>query len=218
MTLKGITSQKAQIFNTKSKPFGIPPSFSLIFVEACEWPCYDAPMVPLLLFFFLSSAIVFPQSPAKDDPFGPVGFLVGVWQGTGSGESGNSTVEREYQFVLGGNFLQVKNVSRWAPRENTPKGEVHEDLGLISYDKARKKLVYRQFHIEGFVNQYVMVPIRDSNTLVFVYEAIENIVPGWRARETYHILGRDEFEEVFELAPPGKEFELYSRSHLRRKR
>ena len=169
-------------------------------------------LVPLLF------GMVFSQSSAKDDPLAPVSFLVGHWEGTGAGEPGHSTVEREYQLVLGGKFLQAKNVSRWAPRDKNPKGEIHEDFGLIGYDKVRKTLVYRQFHIEGFVNQYAMEPILDSKTLVFVSEAIENIAPGWRARETYHILSRDEFEEVFELATPGKAFELYSRSHLRRKR
>jgi len=162
--------------------------------------------------------MTFPQSVAKDDPLATVRFFAGRWQGTGTGEPGSSTVEREYQFVLGGKFLQAKNLSRWAPREKNPKGEIHEDLGLMSYDTARKTIIYRQFHIEGFVNQYVMEPVRDPKTLVFTSEAIENIAPGWRARETYHILGGDEFEEVFELAAPGKEFELYSKSHLHRRR
>ncbi len=162
--------------------------------------------------------MAFPQTAERDDPFAPIRFFVGHWQGTGTGEPGNSTVERDYQFVLGGKFLQVKNVSRWAPRDKTAKGEVHEDFGLIGYDRARKTIVFRQFHIEGFVNQYAMEPIRDSKTLVFVSEAIENIAPGWRARETYRVFSSDEFEEVFELAPPGKGFELYSKSHLHRKR
>ncbi len=169
----------------------------------------------ILVSLLLSMAI--PQTAAKDDPLTPVRFFVGKWQGTGSGEPGNSTVEREYLFVLGGKFLQVKNVSHWAPRDKTGKGEVHEDFGMIGYDKARKTIVYRQFHVEGFVNQYAMEPIRDSKTLVFISEAIENIAPGWRARETYHIFNNNEFEEVFELAAPGKEFEQYSRSRLRRK-
>jgi hypothetical protein len=109
-------------------------------------------------------------------------------------------------------------VSRWAATEKTPKREVHEDLGFFSYDAARKTIILRQFHIEGFANQYAMEPVRDPKTLVFVSETIENIAPGWRARETCHILGSDEFEELFELAAPGKEFELYSKSHLRRAR
>ncbi len=172
-------------------------------------------IIIILLSLFLG--ITSPQTASKEDPLAAVRFFVGHWQGKGSGEPGSSTVEREYQFVLGGKFLQVKNLSRWDPREKTPNGEIHEDLGLIGYDKARKTIIYRQFHIEGFVNQYAMEPIQNPGTLVFVSEAIENIAPGWRARETYHILGSDEFEEVFELAAPGKGFELYSRSNLRRK-
>ncbi len=157
-----------------------------------------------------------PQTSAKADPLAAVRFFAGRWQGTGVGEPGKSSVKRECQFVLGGKFLQVRNVSQWAATEKTPKGEIHEDLGYFSYDAARKTVVYRQFHIEGFVNQYAMQPGKDPTTLVFVSEAIENIAPGWRARETYHIFGNDEFEEVFELAAPGKEFELYSKSRLRR--
>jgi len=57
-----------------------------------------------------------------------------------------------------------------------------------------------------------------AGKVVFTSEAIENIPAGWRARETYLIIGPDEFEELFELAAPGKEFEMYSRSRLKRVR
>lgn len=42
---------------------------------------------------------------------------------------GTSQVEREYEFVLTGTFLFVKNKSTYAPQEKNPKGEVHEDWG-----------------------------------------------------------------------------------------
>jgi hypothetical protein len=51
---------------------------------------------------------------------------------------------------------------------------------------------------------------------VLTTEAIENIPAGWRARETYILTETDQLEEVFELAPPGKDFELYSRNRLTR--
>jgi hypothetical protein len=42
---------------------------------------------------------------------------------------------------------------------------------------------------------------------------------GWlKARETYRILGPDEFTEVFEIAEPGKDFEVYSEGHFKRKK
>jgi hypothetical protein len=60
-----------------------------------------------------------------------------------------------------------------------------------------------------------MEPVSDPKTLLFVSKAIENIAPGWFARETYHILSTDEFKEVLELAALGKGFGLYSKSPLR---
>jgi hypothetical protein len=44
----------------------------------------------------------------------------------------------------------------------------------------------------------------DGKTIVLATEGRENIPAGWRARETYKILGADELVEVFELAKPGK--------------
>jgi hypothetical protein len=59
---------------------------------------------------------------------------------------------------------------------------------------------------------------KDSKIIVFTSESIENIPAGFRARETYKILGPAEFTEVFEIAEPGKEFELYSEAHFRREK
>jgi hypothetical protein len=58
----------------------------------------------------------------------------------------------------------------------------------------------------------------DSQTISFVTEAIENISPGWQAKESYQILGPDEFFEVFELAPPDKGFTVYTENHFQRVR
>jgi hypothetical protein len=78
--------------------------------------------------------------------------------------------------------------------------------------------VLRQFHVEGFVNQYAADLNAQTGKIEFTSEAIENIASGWRARETYVVLGPDDFDEVFELAEPGKPFEVYSRARLKRVR
>jgi hypothetical protein len=44
--------------------------------------------------------------------------------------------------------------------------------------------VFRQFHVEGFVNQYALDTSSTADRLVFLSEAIENIPAGFRARET----------------------------------
>jgi hypothetical protein len=157
------------------------------------------------------------QSPPSD-PLAPARALTGRWQGMTEGQPGKGDVEREYTPLLGTRFVQVRNRSSYPPQEKNPKGETHEDLGVFSFDKARQRIVFRQFHGEGYVNQYVTEPAGKPSALVFTSEAIENIAAGWRARETYNMLGSDEVEEVFELAAPGKDFELYSHTRLKRVR
>lgn len=157
------------------------------------------------------------QPAAASDPFAPIAFMVGRWEGTSDGQPGKGTLRREYTRVLNGRFVHVRNRSEYPVQERNPKGEVHEDEGFFSFDRARKRLVLRQFHVEGFVNHYVQDE-DTSSALVFTSESIENIPAGWRARETYVAHGADEFEEVFELAEPGKPFELYSRARLKRVR
>jgi len=126
-----------------------------------------------------------------------------------------STSERHYSFILNGKFLHGRNRSVDKPQEKNPKGEIHENLDYFSYDRNRKKLVLRQFHIEGFVNQYVRVDSgEDSKTFVFETEAIENIPAGWKARETYKLLDGGDWQETFELAAPGKEYEIYTQTRL----
>lgn len=158
------------------------------------------------------------QASAPADTLALLAPLVGRWTGTTEGQPGNGTVERQYERILNSRFIQVRNQSTYPPQEKNKKGETHQDVGLFSFDSGRKRIVLRQFHTEGFVNQYVLDPTSAPGKLVLVTEAIENIPVGWRARETYILTGADQFEEIFELAPPGKDFEPYSRSRLTRAR
>lgn len=164
------------------------------------------------------TAAVATQAPAPSDPLSPLDPLIGRWIGTAEGEPGKGTVEREYVRLLGSRFIQVRNKAVYPPRTASGTPETHEDLGIFSYDTTRKRIIFRQFHVEGFVNQYVEDPSTARDLLRLTSEAIENIPAGWRARETYRLLSADQFEEVFELAGPGKDFALYSRSRLRRVR
>ncbi len=91
------------------------------------------------------------QSTQQSDAWEPLKYFVGSWEGVAKGQPGNGKVGREYQFVLNGKYLQAKNKSTYPPQEKNPKGEVHEDWGLFSYDRGRKQFILRQFQVEGFV-------------------------------------------------------------------
>ena len=177
-------------------------------------------MLHILMAFHLALASAAGQSSstAPRKPLGePLAAFAGRWQGAVTGEPGRGSSERSYQYVLGGRFLELRNRSVYPPQEKNPKGETHEDVGYFSYDAQRKRLVLRQFHVEGFVNQYVEETTAGGR-LAFVSEAIENIAPGWRARESYVFEGPDAFTETFELAEPGKDFAVYTRTRFTRKK
>lgn len=157
-----------------------------------------------------------PQQTPASDPLTSVAWLVGRWSGTSEGQPGRGTVERQYERVFGGRFIRVRNRATYPPTDKNPKGEEHQDEGWFSFDRMRKHIVLRQFHVEGFVNQYAEDPAGTAESVVFTSEAIENIPAGFRARETYVRRGPDEFEEIFELAEPGQSFKIYSRAILKR--
>ena len=170
-----------------------------------------------LLLCFAPFAITEEQPAKTPDPWEPMRILLGKWEGDSQSEPGTGKAVREYAFTLNNRFIEVRNRSTYPPQEKNPKGEVHEDRGMMSYDRAAKKLVLRQFHVEGFVNHYVLDSVSpDGRTIVFITAAIENIVPDWRGRETYTVTGDDTFPELFEMSAPGKEFEKYVEIHFRR--
>ena len=152
---------------------------------------------------------------AAGDRWEPVRFMLGHWQGDAQGEPGKGTVERSYELVLADKFIEEHNTSRYEAREGKPP-EVHHHRSFFSYDKSRQVLMMRQFHEEGFVLLYAMSAASTPQHLVFDSVTFENFSNDWKSRETYDVISKDEFIETFELAAPGKEFELYSRSHFRR--
>ncbi len=154
---------------------------------------------------------------AQSDPWVNVRVFAGRWEGTATGEPGKGTSTREYRFELNERFLSARNKSVYEPKSPAAQPETHEDFAMFSYDRALKKIVLRQFHTEGFVNEYTLDSTSsDGKLLEFVTVRIENIPPGWRAKEVYRVISNDEIIETFSLAAPGKDFAVYSQAHLKR--
>ena len=153
---------------------------------------------------------------AQSDPWAPLRVFVGKWEGATTGKPGKGTTSREYKFELNGKFLSQRDRSVYQARDPNGKPVDHEDLGFFSYDSGQKKLVWRQFHSEGYVNEYALDSAgADGKSLEFVTTRIENL-PGFRAKKVYRIVSPDEIEETFYLAQPGKDFEVYTVSDLKR--
>ncbi len=158
-------------------------------------------MIGMLLMICLAVApLVATQRPNATN-WKPLEFFVGSWDGQETGTEGTGTGRRTYEFELGGRYLVGKNRSVFPPQDRKPKGEVHEDWEIFSYDEGRKLYVLRQFHIEGFVVQLRQdIASSTADRLVFVSESVENGPPGLQVRATYEIKGPDEFVEIFEVS------------------
>lgn len=175
-------------------------------------------LVTLVVGLLLQASPSTTQPTAPADPWSRIRFMVGEWQGESEGQPGKGKVKRTYVFVLHDRFLHEENVSTYPPQTKSEKGEVHEHRSYFSYDRARRTLVLRQFHQEGFVNQYAVQAAGRGGTIVFESEALENVPSGWRARETYEVVSADEFVETFELASGGGPYEIYSKARFKRVR
>ena len=178
---------------------------------------FTSAIVALALPLSLAITAAAQQPTPKPDPWEPVRFLLGEWRGTATGDPGEGAVTRSYELVLENRFIHERNRSSYAPREAGEDGEVHEHWSFISYDRAEKVIRMRQFHQESFVISYALN--REASTptkVVFESERFENFDNAWRARETYEVVSDREFVETFELKPPDKAYEVYSRTRLDR--
>jgi hypothetical protein len=172
----------------------------------------------VFLLLLVLPGLLLAQADEEEDVWAPLRPVIGEWAGTGSGPGGESKIEAGYQFALGDNYIEAWHRSVFEPSEMNPEGEVHEDRGFISYDSGRGRLVFRQFHVEGFVNQYVLDSLSaDGSTMYFVSEDIENAPPGTMAKLEVIIRGESELETSFHVAWPGSDFQCFSNNKLKRK-
>lgn len=176
-------------------------------------------MFKISMLILLIPLVIAAQQESEKTEWDILAFFEGVWIGEGKGKYGSSSLEREYRYILGGKYLYAVNRSEFEPTEKNPAGEIHENIDYYSFDKIRKKVILRQFHNEGFVNEYVIDSLStDNRTIIFATENIENLPEGWRARITILILNEDEFLESFDLAAPDKEFGCLIENRFHRKK
>ena len=170
-----------------------------------------------LIIFALLTSLTLAQSKIIKDKWEPFNFLIGKWEGKGTGKFGDSKIEREYKYLMGAAYIIGKNKSTYEKQEKNPEGEIHDHWDIISYDKVRAKYFFRQFHAEDITNTFSLDSINAAKGILeFESESIENFREGWRAKEVYKIINEDEFIEIFYLASPGNEYTEFVRSSFKR--
>jgi len=156
---------------------------------------------------------------AQESNWAEFDYLIGNWIGSGEGfSSGQSSIQSSFEYLMNNKYIKVTNRSVFKPSDKSPEGSIHEDWGIISYDKNRKVYVFRQFHNEGFVNHYILNDsLSNDLVLIFETEVIENFVEGGTARFTIIKHEEEYIETVFDVSFPGKDYTCFGRNELYRK-
>ena len=163
---------------------------------------------PVLLFILLP-VLAFSQT-----HFEKFDFLIGDWQGVETGVSGDGIGFRTYSYELGKNYITERNQSTFPKTEKRPKGEVHRDFGVISYNSNKNEIVYRSFNVEGFTNIFVLdSTVSTKDKFVFITREIENNPGDWKARVIIEKKSETEFVESFDIATDGKNFTPFLKNH-----
>ena len=150
--------------------------------------------------FMLAAAMARAQPPSTETPPDWKGFefLIGDFVAAGGGVPGAATGSTSLRQVMNGTVLERLNRAEY-PAANGRPAFVHEDRLYIYRDPGANALRGLYFDPEGHVILY-RVSVEPSARRV---QMISDPIPGQpRYRFTYTSEAANEFDIVFEIAPP----------------
>jgi hypothetical protein len=148
------------------------------------------------------------------DPLARLKFLVGEWEGVGSGVPGEGVGGTSFAFELRNNILVRKNWATYPPKPGETEGISHEDLMFIYPLPGGPSMKAIYFDNEGHVIEYAASFPRQENAVVFESDSAN---PGPRFKLSYALSGDGKLTVVFSMAYPGGEFKDYARGLLMKK-
>ena len=139
-------------------------------------------------------------------------FLLGSWNGEGSGEPGQGTGGFVFEVSLDGNLISRRSHSEYPAVKDRPAVN-HQDFMAVYAERAQVRADY--FDNEGRVIHYTVSYAAESATVTFVSAIVEGQP---RYRLVYRPLSKDRVEVAFEIAPPDKPtaFTTYMKGVARR--
>lgn len=130
-------------------------------------------------------------------------WLIGEWQGEGSGQPGQGGGTFSFAFDLDKKIIVRKSHSEYPASKNKPK-VIHDDLMIIYLDSNSNRTRAVYFDNEGHIINYSISNADKSITLTS--DKIAN-VPIFRL--TYTLLDNDMINTKFEMSQDGEKFMIY---------
>lgn len=155
---------------------------------------------------------------APSDPWAPVRFLVGEWQGAIAGDHGTGTATRRYRFILSSQFLQERSMVSFPPQPLHLDGTVLSHASFLAYDGVQKVLVFWLFREDRFNGSYTFSAAKSSpSRLVFESLRLDNAPATTKAREIFEVVSPTEHVEVLEISEEGRPYAVHSRIPFKKK-
>lgn len=150
------------------------------------------------------------------DRFESFDWLIGEWQGYGEFSNRTTYIHKRFSYEVAGVYFSERTLDVFPPPEPTTEFEVHQDLAFFQRDNSTGALTATTFFVETFVTTASVKVLDDGESFVVESTSIQNAPPGMRTRMTYTRTGVDGFELLFELAPPGGEYQAMEEAVFRR--
>ena len=172
-------------------------------------------LIILVLPAILGTAFLTALAPKLADPWARWNFLLGEWQGLGSGAPGEGQGGCSFAFELDKKILVRKNWAKYPPKPGESSDTSHEDLLIIYHapDGTSFRAIY--FDNEGHAIEYALVSFPPTGEGVALESAGGG--PGPRFRLVYQWKADGTLENLFLIAPPGGEFKPYVSGLLKKK-
>jgi hypothetical protein len=168
----------------------------------------------LVFVALLAGGHMFAQASKPQDPWAPLNFLLGEWEGVGTGTPGEAVGGTSFAFDLDKRILVRKNWAKYPPKPGDKTGLSHEDLMIIYTSSGESVLRAIYFDNEDYVINYTVLPLSNPGVVVFETDPAQK---GPRFRLVYELNAAGTLKNVFLIASPGEEFKVYAQGTLKKK-
>jgi hypothetical protein len=152
--------------------------------------------IAAMLLLLITTPINAQQS--KTEPWAKWQFLIGEWDGQGTGKPGDGTGGFTLQPDLDGKVLVRKNHANY-PASNGRPAFSHNDLMVVYPADKSPNAIY--FDNEGHVINYAVRFNDSTGAIIFTSEPVAGAM---RFKLTYTPVDKNKVNIKFEIAPPGK--------------
>lgn len=171
-------------------------------------------IVILALFSFLAGEQVPAQVSQASDPWARLNFLIGEWEGVGTGAPGEAVGGTSFAYGLDKKILVRKNWAKYPPKPGEKTGISHEDLLMIYPSSGEPPFRAIYFDNESHVINYSVMFPQKADSAIFETDPAQK---GPRFRMTYELAPDRTLKNVFLIAAPGEDFKVYVQGTLKKK-